>query len=143
MIMKLGFASLAIALLAACGLYLLKDQVQRRERELQRLESAIAAERGALSRLRAEWAMLNQPGRIARLARDHLALQPAQPGQIVPIEAIPLRADLELGKRRLTALLPSGVEVPLRLKPPELMSLPTWSGQPLAGGNPRAGAASR
>ena len=124
MTMRLGLASLALALLAACGLYLLKDQVQRRERELQRVQSAVSAERIEIGRLRAEWAMLNQPGRIARLARAHLDLQPAQPGQITSIEAIPLRADLELGKLRLTALLPSGGEVPLRLKPPELMSLP-------------------
>ena len=129
MTMKLGLASLALALLAACGLYLLKDRVQREERELQRVQSAIAAERGALTRLRAEWALLNQPGRIARLARAHLALQPAQPGQIVAIEQIPLRADLELDRLRLTAQLPSGGEVPLRLKPSELMSLPLMSGQ--------------
>jgi cell division protein FtsL len=121
---KLGLASLALALLAACGLYLLKDQVQRQERELQRVQSAVAAERSALTRLRAEWALLNQPGRIARLARAHLALQPAEPNQIVAIEAIPLRTDLELGKLRLTALLPSGGVVALRLKPPWLMSLP-------------------
>lgn len=133
MTMRLGLASLMLALLAACGLYLLKDQVQRRERELLRVQSAIMAERIALSRLRAEWAMLNQPGRIARLARAHLALQPAQPGQITSIESIPLRADLELGKLRLTALLPSGGEVPLRLKPPELLSLPALSNLPGAG----------
>jgi cell division protein FtsL len=121
---RFGLATVALALFAACGLYLLKDQVQRRERELQRVQSAIVAERAALTRLRAEWAMLDQPGRIARLARSHLGLQPAQPGQITAIEAIPLRSELELGRLRLTALLPSGGEVPLRLKPPELLSLP-------------------
>jgi len=126
---KPGLASLALALLAACGLYLLKDQVQRQERDLRLVQSSIAVERSALGRLRAEWALLNQPGRIARLARAHLALQPAEPGQIVAIEAIPLRADLELGKLRLTALLPSGGEVPLRLKPPGLMSLPLTGAQ--------------
>ncbi len=122
--MRLASASLVLALLAACGLYLLKDQVQRRELELARVQRAITTERNTLNRLRAEWAMLNQPSRIARLARSHLALEPVQPGQITSIEAIPLRADLELGKLRLTALLPSGGEVPLRLKPPELLNLP-------------------
>lgn len=124
MTVRLGIASLALALVAACGLYLLKDQVQRREHELRSVQSAITVERAALARLRAEWALLNQPGRIARLARAHLALQPAQPGQIATIEAIPLRSEIELGRLRLTALLPSGGEVPLRLKPPELLSLP-------------------
>jgi hypothetical protein len=81
------------------------------------LHVAISAEQLALDRLRAEWAMLNQPGRIARLAAAYLELQPARPGQIVRVEAIPLRTDLENGKRQLIARLPSGVDVPLRLKP--------------------------
>jgi hypothetical protein len=115
--MKLGIVGLALALLAAAGLYTMKDQVQHRERELRGLHVAISAERLALDRLRAEWATLNQPGRIARLAAAYLELQPARPGQIVRVEAIPLRADLENGKRQLIARLPSGVDVPLRLKP--------------------------
>jgi hypothetical protein len=117
--MKLGIVGLALALLAAVGLYTMKDQVQHRERELRGLHVAITAERLALDRLRAEWAMLNQPGRIARLAAAYLELQPARPAQIVGLEAIPLRADLERGDRQLIARLPSGVDVPLRLKPAE------------------------
>jgi cell division protein FtsL len=124
-----GLASLLIALLAACGLYLLKDRVQRLERELQDMQAAIATEKSALSRLRTEWAMLDQPGRIARLAAEHLDLRPAQPGQIVTVEDIPRRSDLELAKRRLTALLPSGGAVTLRLKPPERLALPVTSGR--------------
>ena len=132
--MKLGIIGLALALLAAAGLYTMKDQVQHRERELRGLHVAISAERLVLDRLRAEWAMLNQPGRIARLAAAYLELQPARPDQIVGVEAIPLRADLENGNRRLIARLPSGVDVPLRLKPAARLSAPavgrqqTWSG---------------
>ena len=122
--MKLGMVGLALALLAAAGLYIMKDQVQHRERELRGLHVAISAERLALDRLRAEWAMLNQPGRIARLAAAYLELQPARPGQIVRVEAIPLRADLENGDRQLIARLPSGVDVPLRLKPAARLTAP-------------------
>jgi hypothetical protein len=122
--MKLGIIGLALALLAAAGLYTMKDQVQHRERELRGLHVAISAERLALDRLRAEWAMLNQPGRIARLAAAYLELQPARPGQIVRVEAIPLRADLENGDRQLIARLPSGVDVPLRLKPAARLTAP-------------------
>jgi cell division protein FtsL len=124
MTMKLGLVSLLVALLAASGLYVLKDRVRHREGELRGLQVAISAEKAKLNRLRAEWALLNQPGRLARLASSYLELQPAQPGQIVRITDIPLRADLELGQRPLTALLPSGVEIPLRLKPPERLALP-------------------
>jgi cell division protein FtsL len=124
MTMKLGLASLLIALLAASGLYTLKDQVRRREGELRGLQIAISAERAKLNRLRAEWALLDQPSRLARLAGAYLHMQPAQPGQIVRITDVPLRADLELDQRSLTALLPSGGEIPLRLKPPERLTLP-------------------
>ncbi len=124
MTMKLGLVSLLIALLAASGLYTLKDQVRRREGELRGLQVAISAEKVKLNRLRAEWALLDQPSRLARLAGAYLELQPAQPGQIVRITDVPLRADLELEQRSLTALLPSGGEVPLRLKPPDRLALP-------------------
>jgi hypothetical protein len=116
----------------------MKDQVQRREAELRGLEVAIAAERAALGRLRAEWAMLNQPSRIARLAAAYLELQPALPGQIVTVEDIPLRLDLELAERRLMARLPSGGEVPLRLKPAERLVLPALQGGALAAGRQHA-----
>ncbi len=124
MTMKVGLASLLIALVAAAALYTLKDQVRRREGELRGLQVAISTERGRLNRLRAEWALLDQPSRLARLAGAYLELQPAQPGQIVRITDVPLRADLELERRALNALLPSGVEIPLRLKPPERLTLP-------------------
>jgi hypothetical protein len=134
MTMKLGLVSLALALLAAAGLYTLKDQVQRREAELRGLQVAIAAERVALDRLRADWAMLNQPGRIARLAAAYLKLQPASPNQIVTIDDIPLRLDLELAERRLIARLPSGGEVPLRLKPAARLALPALATDARAAG---------
>lgn len=141
--MRLALISLALALLAASGLYTLKDRVQRREAELRGLEVAIAAEHAALGRLRAEWAMLNQPGRVARLAAAYLELQPALPNQIVRIDDIPLRLDLELAKRRLTARLPSGAEVPLRLKPAERLALPGLSAPTLAAARQQPRSAAR
>jgi hypothetical protein len=141
--MRLALISLALALLAASGLYTIKDRVQRREAELRGLEVAIAAERAALGRLRAEWAMLNQPGRVARLAAVYLELQPALPNQIVRIDDIPLRLDLELARRRLTARLPSGGEVPLRLKPAERLALPGLSAPNLAAARQQPGSGAR
>ena len=123
---KLALGGLAIALIAACGLYIMKDRVNRLEGELRRQQAMIAAEQSRLHRLRAEWAMLEQPGRIARLAAAHLDLRPAHPTQIMTIADLPRRADLQLGERQLRALLPSGAEVVLRLKPRRL-SLPLVS----------------
>jgi cell division protein FtsL len=114
---KLGLVTLSVAVLAACLLFAMKDQVRRLEGDLDELREAVRAEQVALGRLKTEWAMLNQPGRIARLASAYVGLQPAQPGQIVPIEDIPLRADLELAGRSIQVVLPSGQEASLRLKP--------------------------
>lgn len=125
MTVKLGLASLSIAVLAACALFAMKDQVRRLERELRDLQETIREEAVAIDRLETEWAILNQPGRIARLASAHLGLQPAQPGQIVRIEDIPLRSELELGRRSLQVVLPSGEPTSLRLKPrPSLLNHP-------------------
>jgi cell division protein FtsL len=117
MSVRLGLCGLVIALIAACGLYLMKDRVNQLDGELRRHQAMVVAEQGRLHRLRAEWAMLNQPSRIARLAAEHLDLRPAPPIQIVGIEDLPRRADLALDEWRRRALLPSGAEVDLRLKP--------------------------
>jgi cell division protein FtsL len=126
MIVKLALAGLVMALLAACGLYVMKDKVSRLESALAREQALVAAEQGQLHRLRAEWAMLERPSRIARLAAEHLDLAPAHPRQIMTIVDLPRRDELELAGRQLRALLPSGEEVDLRLKPRQL-SLPLLS----------------
>lgn len=114
---RLGLASLAIALIAACVLFVMKDRVNRLDGELRQLRGVVSIEKARLHRLHAEWAVLSQPTRLARLAAAHLALHPAYPTQIMTIADVPLRAELALNQRRLQALLPSGAEVPLRLKP--------------------------
>jgi cell division protein FtsL len=123
---RLTLGGLAIALVAACGLYVMKDRVNRLEGELRRQQAMIVAEQTRLHRMRAEWAMLEQPGRIARLAAAHLDLRPAHPTQIMTIADLPRRTDLQVAERQLRALLPSGAEVLLRLKPRRL-SLPLVS----------------
>jgi cell division protein FtsL len=123
---RLALGGLALALLAACGLYLMKERVNRLEGELQHQRAVIAAEQSRLHRLRAEWATLEQPGRIARLAEEYLSLRPAQPVQIMTVADLPRRTDLHLDEQPLRALLPSGAEVELRLKPRRL-SLPLLS----------------
>jgi cell division protein FtsL len=117
---RLALVGLVIALIAACGLYVMKDRVNRLEGELRRQQAMIAAEQGRLHRLRAEWAILEQPGRIARLAAAHLDLRPASPTQMMTVADLPRRADLQLAKRELRAPLPSGAEVVLRFKPRRL-----------------------
>jgi cell division protein FtsL len=126
MSMRLALGGLAIALVVACGLYVMKERVDRLEGELRRQQAVIAAEQTRMHRLRAEWAMLEQPGRIARLAAAHLDLRPAHPTQIMTIADLPRRAELQVAEGQRRALLPSGAEVVLRLKPGRL-SLPMVS----------------
>jgi len=127
----LGTLGVVLAVLVACALYALEDRVQRLEGQLHRARAAVVAERSALDRLRTEWTLLTRPGRLERLARIHLGLVPAQPGQIVRIADIPYRADLELGKRQWQVVLPSGANTPLRFKPsPKLERLARTLGAP-------------
>jgi cell division protein FtsL len=93
--LKLSFASLAIAVLAACVVYGFKGQVQSLEQDLRRVERAIERERFEITRLDAEWATLSEPARLARLAKEHLGLGQPLPQQLASSEDIPLRSDLE------------------------------------------------
>jgi hypothetical protein len=123
MALKLSVLSLIIAVLAACGLYALKHEVQRLDARIGHTRAAIAEERMALTRLRAEWATLNQPGRLGRLASAHLELTPARPRQIVRIADIPLRQDVGLSQRGFQVVVGNGIQVPLRFKPSATMDL--------------------
>lgn len=108
---------LTVAFLLASGVFVLKDRVQRLEAELRRTERQIDAERTHARRLRAEWALLSEPGRISRLAGDYLNLSPAHPGHIIDLDELPMRSAIEVGQRSWPAPLPSGAETTLRLKP--------------------------
>lgn len=114
---RIGIVGLLLALGLACSVYALKDRVQRLERQLESVRATIVAEQAVLERLGTEWAMLNQPSRIARLAEQHLNLVPAKPRQIMTIADIPRRSELLLARRSWQAELPSGGTATLRFKP--------------------------
>lgn len=82
---------LALGLLAAIGVFVLKHQVQGLEEELTGVNAKIEQHRENLLVLKAEWAHLNQPARLEELARRHLELQPLQPNQVVRLEDVPFR----------------------------------------------------
>ena len=76
---------------AAAGfLFYTSHQAQDLEAELEASHRAVIAEREAIRILHAEWAYLNEPGRLRALARQYTPLGPAMPVQIVgDIEDIP------------------------------------------------------
>lgn len=81
-----------IGLCAVTGvaLFHVAFQVERLETELSNLNRTILSEQEALEVLEAEWAYLNRPDRISRLADKYLPeLSEAEASQIVPISEIP------------------------------------------------------
>lgn len=112
-----GVLLAALVLALACGVYALKARVRALEHEIRRTERQISVERIEIGRLRTEWAFLNRPDRLERLAERHLGLAPPDPMRIVALADIPLRADLQQGRQRWLATLPSGAVATLRLKP--------------------------
>jgi hypothetical protein len=82
---------LALIALASIGTFQLKYRVQAQEQELTRLDRQIQRDRDAIQVLHAEWAHLNDPGRLADLARRHLDLAPVAGVQIVRFDVLPAR----------------------------------------------------
>lgn len=74
MIRPVTLMALGALACAALGLYLVADRVKERERVLAELEEQARRDRHAITVLRAEWAFLNEPQRLQRLAVSHLDL---------------------------------------------------------------------
>jgi hypothetical protein len=72
---------------AGAGLYLYqeKHRAQMMDREINRIVHATEQTRDRIGMMRAEWALLNEPDRLAALAQQHLALQTMTPGQFVQL----------------------------------------------------------
>lgn len=67
------------------GLYLYqsKHQAQMLDREIARTSKATDAARERIGVLRGEWALLNEPDRLAALSQEHLGLKMLTPAQFV------------------------------------------------------------
>ena len=87
MIRPLTCLSLAAALGAGLYLYQEKHRAQLLDREITRTVKQADAARDRIGLLRAEWALLNEPERLAALASQHLqSLQSLQPAQFARLE---------------------------------------------------------
>jgi hypothetical protein len=82
---------LGLVALAGFGLFQLKYRVQGQEQELAHLFREIQNDRDQIQVLRAEWAHLNDPHRLADLARRYLDLAPVAGLQIVRFDTLPPR----------------------------------------------------
>ncbi len=80
-----------ILALLGIGLFQVKYNVQSKERELRDVRRQIEVNLTSIHVLEAEWSYLNDPLRLADLARRHTDLLPTTPNQIGDIADLPPR----------------------------------------------------
>lgn len=74
-----------LALLLAIGLYRAKTEADGARARVRQLEGEVAAAQAELKILSAEVAVLENPARIEKLAREKLGLTPATPDKVRPL----------------------------------------------------------
>lgn len=79
----------AMFLLGAFGLYQVKYEVLDLREEVDLLETELAEERDALHVVKAEWAYLNRPERLRRLAGKYLEMEPMSGAQLADLSGLP------------------------------------------------------
>lgn len=86
--------TLSLAVAAGIGLFYAKHRVQALEEELAGLQQRILTDREAIHVLKAEWSFLNDPDRLADLARRHLELAPIAGAQLATVDEVPEKLPL-------------------------------------------------
>lgn len=79
---------ITLLLFCACvfGLFQVKFKVQNLHREVAELQKQLEHEKNSIHVLKAEWAYLNQPERLQRLAEKFLNLAELKPEQIMLVQ---------------------------------------------------------
>jgi hypothetical protein len=89
-----NFLLLALMIVGAGVTYDMKHKAEVAAERVAKLEADIARERDSIALLRAEWAMLTQPGRLQDVIEKYNAyfkLEPFSPKQLASIDDIPLK----------------------------------------------------
>ena len=88
--------------LVGFGMFVMKNQVQTLENELNRVNRSIQDDVKSIHVLKAEWSHLNSPSRLRTLANKHILLNPVKPEQIINYSQVPFEYENnESDKRRL------------------------------------------
>jgi len=94
MIRNLNIFLLCTSVAMLAGVYTLKFSIEGTASERTALQAHIHDQEGQLSLLKADWAVLNQPGHIDPIVKRHqeeLAIGPVQQKQFGSFTAIPMR----------------------------------------------------
>jgi hypothetical protein len=120
---SLGYlvSSVLLAVGAAAATFQLKYAVRDLERELAATRNQIEQERWEAQAARADLEYLIRPDRIALQARQ-LGMVEARGGRLAAAAQLPDWEQLQWSKAPMSAILPSGVAVELRAKPPALLT---------------------
>jgi cell division protein FtsL len=84
----------SVAVAAGIGLYHAKYRVLALESELAQVQQHIQRDREAIHVLKAEWSFLNEPDRLAELARRSLEMAPVAGSQLATIADVPEKLPL-------------------------------------------------
>jgi len=97
--------SILIALTAfvGVGMFVLKNQVQALEGELNRINASIQDDVKSIHVLKAEWSHLNSPQRLRSLASKHISLNPVRAEQIINYSELPFSYENRQAERRAVA----------------------------------------
>ena len=93
-IMRLILLSTLILVGLGTTLYQVKTSIDERQDFLHSLELSIANTKRDIAVLEAEWAYLSRPDRVMALSNDLLQMTPIGQDRILPLNAIPMRIDL-------------------------------------------------
>jgi cell division protein FtsL len=91
MMRLVNIAVIAALVLAAADVYKIKFESTRQAQRVAKLRLEIRREQDAIAALRAQWAKLDNPGRIQELVRRHLALRPLEARQYDRLDNLPQR----------------------------------------------------
>lgn len=94
MIQKFNLFLLVVATVTLASVYILKFSIEHTAGEKRALEAHIEEQEAELSLLKADWAVLNQPGHIAPIVRRHqeaLQLAEVSPKQFGSFSDLPMR----------------------------------------------------
>ena len=93
----------ALTSFVGVGMFVLKNQVQTLESELNRINTSIQEDVKSIHVLKAEWSHLNSPQRLRTLASKHISLNPARAEQIINYSELPFDYQESESNRRLVA----------------------------------------
>ena len=94
---------LALTSFIGVGMFVLKNQVQALEGELNHINASIQEDVKSIHVLKAEWSHLNSPQRLRNLASKHISLNPVRAEQIINYSELPFAYENRSVDRKMLA----------------------------------------